>query len=63
MQDATNICVRIGADDLARLQQLVPTLRRKTGANCNLSSVIRQMISICLKNHQDELVADLKEAA
>jgi predicted DNA-binding ribbon-helix-helix protein len=63
MQAASNVCFRFGGEDLARLQQLIPTLRRKTGADCNLSSVMRQCVLLCLDHHVDELIADLKEVA
>ncbi len=56
------VCFRLNGGTLAQLQQLIPALRRKTGADCNLSSVIRQCVALGLK-HRDEMIADLKEAA
>jgi hypothetical protein len=57
------VYVRLSEDSIARLKQVVPALRRKTGAACNFSSVIRQCISICLNKHRDEMIADLKLVA
>jgi hypothetical protein len=35
------VSIQLGGDDLARLRQLLPALRKGSGANCSVSSAMR----------------------